>query len=76
MMSIYAWKITASDKAAIEGITTLEGLEKALAVSNLPLTRSPNEIVTQTRLMEHEGQGVYKHNVEGERWTLLWVALR
>jgi hypothetical protein len=75
-LSIYAWKITTPDKAVIEGITTLEGLEKALTALDLPRTGSPNEIVSQTRLMEHEGQGVYKHNVDGEQWTLLWVALR
>jgi hypothetical protein len=75
-MSIYAWKITPSDKAAIEGITTLEGLEDVLKASDLPLTRSPKDIVAQTRLMEHEGQGVYKHRSDGEQWTLLWVALR
>ena len=73
---MYAWKITSSGRASIEGITTLEGLENVLAVSNLPLTRSPRDIVTQARLMEHEGQGVYKHRTEGEEWTLLWVALR
>lgn len=75
-MSMYAWKITASDKAAFEGITTLEGLEEVLTHSDLPLARSPKDIITQTRLMQHEGQGVYKHRSEDVQWTLLWVALR
>jgi hypothetical protein len=75
-MSFYAWKITSSGKASIEGTTTLEGLEDVLTASGLPLRRSPEDIVRQTLLMEHEGQGVYKHRSEGEQWTLLWVALR
>jgi hypothetical protein len=73
---MYSWKITSSGKASNEGITTLEGLEDVLTASDLPLARSPKDIVTQTRLMEHEGQGVYRHRSEGEEWTLLWVALR
>jgi hypothetical protein len=75
-MSMYAWKITASDRAALDGITTLEGLERVLTSSGLPLMRSPKDIITQSRLMEHDGQGVYKHRGEGGQWTLLWVALR
>ena len=73
---MYSWKITSSGKASIEGLTTLEGLEDVLTASGLPLARSPKDIVTQTRLMEHEGQGVYRHRTEREEWTLLWVALR
>jgi hypothetical protein len=74
-MSLYAWKISASDKPDIEGVSTLDGLQAFISTFDLPLTRSPKDIVTQTRLMEREGQGVYKHRTDSEQWTLLWVAL-
>lgn len=74
-MKLYAWKISASDRPAMEGISTLEELQALLDSSDLPRSRSAGEIITQTRIMEHEGQGVYRHRESQQEWNLLWVAL-
>jgi hypothetical protein len=76
LMSLYAWKITAAGKTDIEAVTSLGELEEYLGNSDLPGARPSRSIVEQTKLMQHEGQGVYKHNIDGEQWTLLWIALR
>ena len=73
---LYAWKIKASNRHAIEGITTLGELEACLVESGLPMRRSPADIIAQTLIMEYEGEGIYRHRAEDGYWTLTWVALR
>jgi hypothetical protein len=73
---LYAWKIMASNRDAIEGITTLGELEARLLESRLPMRRSPADIIAQTLIMEYEGEGIYRHRDEDGYWTLIWVALR
>jgi hypothetical protein len=76
LMSLYAWKITAAGKTGFEAVTSLGELEEYLRNSGLPGARPSKPLIEQTKLMQHEGQGVYKHNINGEQWTLLWIALR
>lgn len=73
---LYAWKIMASNRDPIEGITTLSELEACLMECRLPMRQSPADIITQTLIMEHEGEGVYRHREQDAYWTLIWVALR
>lgn len=73
---LYAWKIMALNRHAIEGVTTLSELEACLVESGLPMRRSPADIIAQTLIMEYEGEGIYKHRDEDGYWTLIWVALR
>jgi hypothetical protein len=74
-LTLYAWKISAVDKADVESITTLDQLKAYLDASDLPRAEPCETIIARTRLMQHEGQGVYKHRLEGEEWTLLSCAL-
>jgi hypothetical protein len=75
-MKRYAWKIKNGNGAAVEGISSLEELETVIAQAALPARQTPSEIVTLTKTMQFEGQGVYRHRAPGEEWTLLWIELR
>lgn len=73
-MSLYAWKISSSERSVAECVSTLAELVAFLENSDLPRTRRASDIISQTLAMEHEGQGVYRHRTAEEEWTLLWVA--
>lgn len=74
-MVIYCWKITASDRPDVERMTSLVELEAYINNCDLPRTQPTSEIIAQTHLWQHKRQGVYKHRVQGEEWTLVWIAL-
>jgi hypothetical protein len=75
-MKRYAWKIENRTGAAVEGISSLEELEAVIAQAALPARQTPSEIITLTKTMQCEGQGIYRHRAPGEEWTLLWIELR
>jgi len=75
-MNIYAWKLSMSDEAAIEGTSTLDELERCLDDLALPGAPPSKQIISTMQVMEHEGQGVYRQRAGDKPWTLLWVALR
>lgn len=75
-MERYAWKLQCPARPDLEGISTLEELTTILAEADLPGDVAPKEIVRRTKIMQHEGQGVWKSRAQPEeRWTLLWIEL-
>ena len=75
-MSQYAWKIQCPGRADLEGIGTLEELVALLTEAELPGGVAPSEIVRRTRIMQHEGQGVWKSRAHPQdQWTLHWIEL-
>ncbi|KQR75665.1 hypothetical protein ASG25_13575 [Rhizobium sp. Leaf384] len=75
-MNQYAWKIERAAGAALEGTTSLEQLEAVLEQASLPAAHTAADIISITKIMQFEGQGIYRHRAPGEEWTLLWVELR
>lgn len=78
-MTIYAWKITSSECVVAENIGSLSKLESCLQTSNLPMDRSPADIISFMKLMQFEGQAVYKFRSTADplsQWTLVWIELR
>ena len=76
MSERYAWKIQCPGRDDLEGISTLDELVLRLSEADLPGTVAASEIVRRTKLLQHEGQGVWKSRDQPEdRWTLLWIEL-
>lgn len=77
-MTKYAWKISSSERVYAENIGSLTALETCLHVLDLPMDRPPSEIISFMKLMQLEGQAVYKYRSKkdaGSQWTLVWIEL-
>lgn len=77
-MSIYAWKISSNTRVYSEKIGTLEQLEADLDALDLPLDRSSKEVISFAKLMQDEGQGVYRFRNSADvqqHWALVWIEL-
>ena len=77
-MTLYAWKITSAQRVYAQGIGALNELEAYLRESNLPMDRSPADIISFMKLMQFEGQSVYKFRHPTDppsEWTLVWIEL-